>query len=51
MDKYKATPNIERVRADRETRRSSAASPQESRWKRERTRERIVRKARSEYGV
>ena len=35
--KYKALPNPERVHAENERRRSSAASPQESRDKRLRT--------------
>lgn len=40
--KNPGVPNIERVRAENERRRSSAAQPQESRNKRERTRERSV---------
>jgi hypothetical protein len=43
MTKFKGTPNIERVRADRETRRSNAAVPQESKNKRLRTKERIIK--------
>jgi hypothetical protein len=36
-------PNPDRVRAENERRRSSAAQPQESRFKRERTRGAIIR--------
>lgn len=39
----KGIPNPDRVRAENERRRSSAAQPQESRWKRERTRDAQVR--------
>jgi hypothetical protein len=41
-EKYKAPANLERVRAENERRRSSAATPQESRFKRLRTDERVV---------
>lgn len=39
----KGIPNPDRVRAENERRRSNAAVPQESRNKRERTRDSIVR--------
>ncbi len=41
-EKYKHLPNPERVKAENERRRSSAASPQESRDKRLRTDERVI---------
>jgi len=47
--KYRAPANPARVAADRETRRSSAASPQESRWKRLRTDQTILDAALDEY--
>ena len=43
--KYRHPANPERVQAENERRRSSAAQPQESRDKRLRTRESIIRNA------
>lgn len=42
-------PNLDRVRAENERRRSNVAVPQESRNKRLRTKERVLHAARKEY--
>lgn len=42
-------PNLARVRAENERRRSNVAVPQESRNKRLRTKERVLQAARKEY--
>jgi hypothetical protein len=47
--KYKHPANPARVQAENERRRSSAATPQESKDKRARTAERIIARALKEY--